>query len=69
MCYTCGCKMPYENHGDDKNLVEKHFKESGDTEAIGGKGKKTAKDNTMELLEIEKRLGETNNPRKDYNGL
>lgn len=22
MCYTCGCKMPYEDHGDPHNLGE-----------------------------------------------
>jgi hypothetical protein len=34
MCYTCGCKLPYEGHGDPNNIVEDDLKAAGQTETI-----------------------------------
>lgn len=67
MCYTCGCKLPYEDHGDPANLIEEHLLKAGATEAINKAGVKTAKENTLELLQIQQDAGDLENPRADYN--
>lgn len=66
MCYTCGCKLPYEDHGDPDNLVEAHLRRAGDTEAIAHEGVARAKENLLELLEVQRRQGELVEPREDY---
>ena len=43
MCYTCGCRMPYDAMGDARNIVEKFFEEAGQTDAIGKAGVLQAK--------------------------
>lgn len=67
MCYTCGCKLPFEDHGDPSNIVEQHLKKAGQTETIKRAGVKQAKNNLMELLEIQKNRGDLEDPKKDYN--
>ncbi len=67
MCYTCGCKLPYESHGDADNIVEDHLKKSGQTETIKHAGVKQAKLNMAELIEIQKNRGDLESPKKDYN--
>jgi hypothetical protein len=67
MCYTCGCKLPYERHGDDANLVEDDLKEAGQTETIKHAGVEQAKKNMLELIELQKNRGDLANPKKDYN--
>lgn len=67
MCYTCGCKLPYEDHGDPANLVEEHLRKSGETDAIEGAGVTTAKQNMLELIELQMQAGETDRPKEDYN--
>lgn len=69
MCYTCGCKLPFEDHGDPKNIVEDQIVAAGETEAAAPGGRKTAKENMKELIELEEKMGELDNPRKDYNNL
>ncbi len=67
MCYTCGCKLPYERHGDKRNIIEDDLVDSGKTKTVKNAGRKTAKENMMELLEIQKKKGDLDNPKKDYN--
>jgi hypothetical protein len=67
MCYTCGCKLPYEDHGDPNNIVEEHLKKAGQTETIKRAGVEQAKKNLAELIEIQKNSGDLQDPRKDYN--
>lgn len=67
MCYTCGCKLPYDDHGDPDNIVEDSLKKAGQTEAIKHRGVKQAKQNMLELIEIQKKRGDLENPKKDYN--
>lgn len=67
MCYTCGCKLPYEDHGETANLIEQHLKDSGQTDTIKHAGVKTAKENLMELLDLQKKDGDLERPKKDYN--
>jgi hypothetical protein len=67
MCYTCGCKLPYEDHGDPDNIVEDHLKKSGQTETIKRAGVEQAKKNLAELIEIQKNRGDLQSPKKDYN--
>lgn len=67
MCYTCGCKLPYDDHGDPDNIVEENLKKAGQTEAISHGGVKQAKQNLLELIEIQKKRGDLENPKKDYN--
>jgi hypothetical protein len=67
MCYTCGCKLPYEDHGDLANLVESDLKEAGQTPTIKRAGVEAAKENLLELIELQKRDGSLARPKKDYN--
>ena len=66
MCYTCGCKLPYEDHGDKANIVEDDLKASGRTDTIGQAGVKAAKENLLELLELQKAAGELESPKESY---
>lgn len=36
MCLNCGCGMPYDNMGDDNNLVVDDIKKAVETEAGQG---------------------------------
>lgn len=67
MCYTCGCKLPYEDHGDASNIIEEHLKQAGQTETIKRAGVEQAKKNLAELIEIQKNAGDLQSPKKDYN--
>jgi hypothetical protein len=67
MCYTCGCKLPYEAHGDDNNVIEDDLKRSGQTDTIKKAGVKAAKENMLELIELQKKAGDLEQPKKDYN--
>jgi hypothetical protein len=67
MCYTCGCKLPYEDHGDPANIVEDHLKKAGQTETIEKAGVKTAKENLVELIELQAAAGNLERPNQDYN--
>ena len=67
MCYTCGCKLPYESHNDSNNLVESHMEKAGLTPTIKHAGKKTAKENLFELLQIQSNRDKLEKPKEDYN--
>jgi hypothetical protein len=47
MCYTCGCKMPFEDHGDPRNVVERAFTDGGKTKEIKNAGTAKAKQNML----------------------
>lgn len=66
MCYTCGCRKPYDTMGDSKNIVEKFFEEAGQTEAIGKAGVVQAKKNMLELLQAELGAQELEKPKEQY---
>ena len=66
MCYTCGCKLPYEGHGDPANLIEEHLTKAGLTDTIGKAGTVQAKENMLELLQLQKEAGELEKPKADY---
>jgi hypothetical protein len=67
MCYTCGCKLPYEDHGDPANIVEDDLKAAGQTETIRKAGVKAAKENLFELIQLQKGQGDLERPKQDYN--
>ncbi len=67
MCYTCGCKLPYEDHGDPANIIEDHLKHAGQTETIKKAGVKTAKENILELIRLQEKAGDLKRPKQDYN--
>lgn len=67
MCYTCGCKLPYEDHGDQANIVEEDLKRAGQTETIKSAGIQAAKENMLELILLQRNAGDLQRPRKDYN--
>ena len=67
MCYTCGCKLPYEDHGDADNIVEDDLRKAGQTETIKRAGVEQAKRNLFELIELQKEQGDLANPKTDYN--
>jgi hypothetical protein len=66
MCYTCGCKLPYEDHGDPANIVESDLTSAGETEAIDSAGVVPAKENLMELLRLQQEASELASPKADY---
>ncbi len=48
MCYNCGCQMPNNDMGSEKNITNQTF----ETAATGiGQPVETAKKNAIELLE------------------
>lgn len=66
MCYTCGCKLPYEDHGDPANIVESDLVASGETEAIEEAGVSAAKLNMLELIKLQQEAGNLELPDEDY---
>ena len=66
MCYTCGCKLPFEDHGDPANLVEGDLEEAGQTSAIETGGIRAAKLNMLELIMLQQESGELERPKEDY---
>ena len=67
MCYTCGCKLPFESHGDPANIVEDDLIAAGQTDTVGRAGVTAAKENMLELIRLEREAGELATPRSDYN--
>ena len=67
MCYTCGCKLPYEDHGDPANLIEDDLKQAGQTDTIAHAGVSKAKENMLELIRLQEKEGNLDRPRQDYN--
>jgi hypothetical protein len=66
VCYTCGCKLPYEDHGDSANIVEDDLKQAGQTETIKRAGVTAAKLNMLELLQLQEEAGDLKRPKQDY---
>jgi hypothetical protein len=67
MCYTCGCKLPYEDHGDPANIVEDDLKRAGQTDTIEKAGVSKAKENMLELIQLQQQAGDLAQPRQDFN--
>ncbi len=67
MCYTCGCNLPYESHGDPANIVEDDLIAAGQTETVKHAGVRAAKENMLTLIKLEKEAGDLESPRQDYN--
>ena len=67
MCYTCGCKLPYEDHRDPSNIIEDALKRAGQTDTIDKAGVKSAKENMLELIQLQEEAADLERPRKDYN--
>lgn len=67
MCYTCGCKLPFEDHGDSANLVEDDLRLAGMTNTIGKAGVEEAKRNMLELIQLQQDDGALADPKPDYN--
>lgn len=66
MCYTCGCKLPFEDHGDPRNLIEKGLENATKTESAEGADITKVKQNIEELIELERKAGELGNPKEKY---
>ena len=66
MCYTCGCKRPFDDMGSKDNITEDYFERAGSTEAIGQAGSAKAKQNMLELLQLEPEKNELAHPAKQY---
>jgi hypothetical protein len=58
--------MPYADHGDPRNIVENALIEAGKTKEIKNAGRATAKKNMLELIELQERAGELDEPRQSY---
>ena len=67
MCYTCGCKLPYERHGEADNIVEDDLKAAGQTATIKRAGVKAAKENMLEVIQLQRQHGDLERPKQDYN--
>ncbi len=48
MCYNCGCQMPNNDMGNQKNITNKTFEEAA---KAMGQSVKESKKNALELLE------------------
>lgn len=66
MCYTCGCKMPFEDHGDPRNLTEKNLRDATLTKAAGGADIRKVKENVEELIRLESEADELAEPKQKY---
>lgn len=47
MCYTCGCQIPDDDHGDARNLTNANFEAAAEAMDISAE---EARRNTQELL-------------------
>jgi hypothetical protein len=65
VCYTCGCKLPYEDHGNPANIIEDGLKSAGQAEDIPDIA--TVKQNVLELIRLQQEAEELESPKKDYN--
>src|SRR2546430_17040624 len=63
MCYTCGCRRPYDTMGDARNIVEKFFEEAGLKNSSGKEGVIRGKKKILERVqaEVEKQKNEKHN--------
>ena len=68
MCYTCGCRMPFEDHGDPRNIVKQLLIEAGKTKEIKNAGRVKAKENMLELIDAQRSRGELGEPHVNYAG-
>jgi hypothetical protein len=66
MCYTCGCKRPYDDMGSSDNIIEGYFEKAGQTDAIKEAGKMQAKQNMLELLKLELEDEQLERPQQQY---
>lgn len=66
MCYTCGCKRPFDDHGDPRNLTEKDLQEATRTDSAGGADISKVKRNVEELIELERSAGDLGRPKDSY---
>ena len=66
MCYTCGCKMPFEDHGDPRNLTEKNLRDAAVTEAAKGADIRQVKENVQELIGLEAAADQLAEPKQQY---
>jgi hypothetical protein len=58
--------MPYEDHGDPRNVVEQDLVDAGKTKEIKNAGRVKAKENMLELIREQQRRGELAEPRVNY---
>lgn len=47
MCYNCGCRKPDDDHGDERNIINRDFEQAG--EAMDQTPEQSRK-NTLDLL-------------------
>ena len=66
MCYTCGCKMPFEDHGDPRNLTENNLRDAAMTDAAKGADIRKVKENVQELIELEAAADQLADPKQQY---
>jgi hypothetical protein len=52
--------------GSKDNITEDYFERAGSTEAIGQPGSGKAKQNMLELLQLEQEKNELEHPAKQY---
>jgi hypothetical protein len=58
--------MPFEDHGDPRNLTEKNLREATMTKAAGGADIAKVKENVEELIRLETEADELREPKQKY---
>lgn len=53
MCLTCGCMLPYERHGDERNIIVNDIEDATITESGDGITPQEAIDNLNKTWEQE----------------
>lgn len=57
MCYSCGCGMPDDDHGDSRNLTNADFESAAGAMDISAE---EARENTLQLLgKVDLSTGQT----------
>jgi hypothetical protein len=64
MCYTCGSKLPFEDHGDPDNIVEEDLKLAGQTDTIKSARVKAAKETWPNSSNCRRMRAISSNPRR-----
>jgi hypothetical protein len=58
--------MPFEDHGDPRNLTEKNLRDAMATKAAGGADIEKVKENVEELIRLETEADELAEPKQQY---
>ena len=58
--------MPFEDHGDPRNLTENNLRDAAMTDAAKGADIRKVKENVQELIELEAAADQLADPKQQY---